>query len=116
MILFLLVSFKLSQNKVADSVKPDSKNRIVLSKVQVKEGITYHIYVNSIGQIVLAPQVTISLGVKKIWLYANPEALVSVQRVLEEAAQEKSNKPWFIRQICERCAVSYALSPPLTSH
>ncbi|GAG93952.1 unnamed protein product, partial [marine sediment metagenome] len=33
----------LDLKKVADSVKPDAKKRIVLSKVPVQEGITYHI-------------------------------------------------------------------------
>lgn len=30
--------------KVADDVKPDSRKRIVLQKVQIPEGIRYHIY------------------------------------------------------------------------
>ena len=73
--------------KVADSVKPDSKNRIVLSKVQIKEGITYHIYVNSIGQIVLDPQVTIPAS--ETWLYENTDALAHVDKGMLEAANEK---------------------------
>jgi hypothetical protein len=74
-------------NKVAGSVKPDAKKRILLSKIAVPEGVTYHIYANSLGQIVLDPQITIPAS--EAWLWQNPSALVSVQRGLNEAAQGK---------------------------
>jgi len=76
--------------KVADSVKPDAKKRVVLHNVQIQEGITYHIYENSIGQIVLDPQVTIPAS--EVWLFKNPEALASVKRGLAEAAHGKITK------------------------
>ncbi len=76
--------------KVADSVKPDAKRRVVLQKVQVQEGITYHIYRNRIGQILLDPQVTIPAS--EIWLFNNPKALASVRRGLSDAAKGRVSK------------------------
>ncbi len=72
---------------VTANVKPDAKKRVVLPTAMVKEGITYHIYTNKFGQIVLDPQVTIPAS--ELWLFKNPDALVSVQRGLAEAAQGK---------------------------
>jgi hypothetical protein len=76
--------------KVADSVKPDAKKRVVLHSIQIQEGISYHIYQNSVGQIVLDPQ--ISIPASEIWLFKNPEALESVMRGLSEAAQGKVSR------------------------
>jgi hypothetical protein len=71
--------------KVADSVKPDAKRRVVLQSIQIQEGTTYRIYKNRIGQIVLDPQVTIPAS--EIWLFNNPEAIASVMRGLSDAAE-----------------------------
>ncbi len=76
--------------KVANSVKPDAKKRITLQRVEVREGTTYHIYSNSIGQIVLDPQVTIPAS--EAWLFNNPDAIASVRRGLSDAAQGKVSK------------------------
>ncbi len=76
--------------KVADSVKPDAKKRITLQRVEVREGTTYHIYSNSIGQIVLDPQVTIPAS--EAWLFNNPDAIASVRRGLSDASQGKVSK------------------------
>ena len=76
--------------KVADSVKPDAKRRVVLQKVQVQEGVSYHIYSNSMGQILLDPQVTIPAS--EIWLFNNPKALASVRRGLSDAARGRVSK------------------------
>jgi hypothetical protein len=76
--------------KIADSVKPDAKKRITLHKLQMREGITYHVYSNSIGQIILDPQVTIPAS--EIWLFNNPDALASVRRGLSDAAKGKVSK------------------------
>ena len=35
--------------KIADSVKPDAKRRVVLHSVQIQEGVRYHIYKNRLG-------------------------------------------------------------------
>jgi hypothetical protein len=76
--------------KIADSVKPDAKRRVVLHNIQIQEGVSYHIYKNRIGQIVLDPQVTIPAS--EIWLFNNPEALLSVRRGLSDAAQGRVSK------------------------
>jgi len=76
--------------KMADSVKPDVKRRVVLQGIQIQEGVTYHIYKNSIGQIVLDPQVTIPAS--EIWLFNNPDDLESVRRGLKDAAQGRVSK------------------------
>ena len=75
---------------VAAGVKPDAKKRVVLPKAVVEDGITYHIYINKFGQIVLDPQVTIPAS--ELWLFNNPIALASVQRGLSDAAQGKVSK------------------------
>jgi hypothetical protein len=76
--------------KIADSVKPDAKKRIVLRGIQMQEGITYHIYTNSSGQIILDPQATIPAS--ELWLFKNPEALASVRRGLADAAKGRVSK------------------------
>jgi len=76
--------------RIAESVKPDAKKRVVLPKIRVPEGVTYHIYTNSFGQIVLDPQVTIPAS--EAWLFNNPDALASVRRGLSDAAQGKVSK------------------------
>jgi hypothetical protein len=76
--------------KIADSVKPDAKKRIVLHKIKVREGTSYHIYANSTGQIILDPQVTIPAS--EAWLFNNPTAVASIRRGLSDAAQGKVSK------------------------
>ena len=76
--------------KIADSVKPDAKRRVVLHSVQIQEGVRYHIYKNRLGQIVLDPQV--SIPASEIWLFNNPGALSSVRRGLSDAAQGRVSK------------------------
>ena len=71
--------------KIADSVKPDAKRRVYLPKVLIREGVTYHIYANSVGQIVLDPQVTIS--VSEAWLFENKTALASVDQGMSESVK-----------------------------
>lgn len=79
-----------SFQRVAESVKPDAKKRVVLPRSQVREGVTYHIYSNSLGQIVLDPQVTIPAS--EAWLFQNPAALSSVRRGLNDAAKGRVSK------------------------
>ena len=76
--------------KVAESVKPDAKKRIVLPKALALEGVTYHIYSNDIGQIVLDPQVTIPAS--EVWLFNNPDALASVRQGLSDTAEGRVSK------------------------
>ena len=75
---------------IAKSVKPDAKKRVVLPKALVREGITYHIYSNSVGQIVLDPQVTIPAS--ESWVFNNPDILALVQRGLSDAAEGRVSK------------------------
>ena len=75
---------------LAKNVKPDAKKRVVLPKDLVREGVTYRIYSNSLGQIVLDPQVTIPAS--EAWLFSDPDALASVRRGLSDAAKGKVSK------------------------
>ena len=68
---------------VANGVKPDSKKRVVLSKAQIPDNVTYHVYRNAIGQIILDPQITIPAS--ELWLFQNKEALASVHKGLLES-------------------------------
>lgn len=76
--------------RVAAGVKPDAKHRVVLKKVDVLPDVTYHVYTNRLGQIVLDPQVTVPAS--EAWLYANPEAAAAVRRGLADAAAGKLTK------------------------
>jgi len=76
--------------ELAVDVKPDAKKRIVLSKAPVGEGVTYHIYCNEIGQIILDPH--ISIPASEVWLYKNKEALEAVEIGIREAAEGKVSK------------------------
>ena len=76
--------------EIAESVKPDAKKRVVLPKAVVQEGVTYHMYQNRIGQIVLDPQVTIPAS--EAWLFKNPDAIASVRRGLADAAKGRVSK------------------------
>jgi hypothetical protein len=81
--------------RVADNVKPDAKKRIVLPKALVQKGITYAIYNNSIGQIVLDPQVTIPAS--ELWLFENKDALALVDKGMAES--ESINRGSFAKYI-----------------
>jgi len=76
--------------RVAGSVKPDAKKRVVLPGIKTPEGVSYHVYINSIGQIVLDPQVTIPAS--EAWLFRSPEALAAVRRGLADAAKGRVTK------------------------
>ena len=71
--------------RVADSIKPDARKRVSLPKSIVGEDVMYNVYSNSLGQIILDPQVTIPTS--EIWLFNNKEAL---EMIKEGMAQEKS--------------------------
>ena len=71
--------------RIAESVKPDPKRRVLLPKTVVKEGITYHIYTNSLGQIFLDPQVTIPAS--ELWLFENKDTLASVDKGMLETVR-----------------------------
>ncbi|MBN1367561.1 MAG: hypothetical protein JW967_06525 [Dehalococcoidales bacterium] len=76
--------------QIATNVKLDAKKRIVLSKAHIAEGVTYHVYCNEIGQIILDPH--ISIPASELWLFNNQSALKSVITGLKEAAEGKISK------------------------
>jgi hypothetical protein len=76
--------------RIATNVKPDAKKRIAISKAFQANEVTYHVYCNEIGQIILDPQ--ISIPASEIWLYDAPEAREAVATGLKEASQGKISK------------------------
>ena len=68
---------------VTEAQKPDSKKRLSIGQA-LTEGVSYSIYRNGLGQIVLDPVVTIPAS--EAWLFKNKKALASVKRGLEDAA------------------------------
>jgi hypothetical protein len=84
--------------RIAEGVKPDAKRRVLLPLVLVKEGVTYHIYVNSMGQIVLDPQVNIPAS--EAWLFEDKNTLASVDRGMAESANgQVINRGSFVKYI-----------------
>lgn len=73
---------------VAEGVRPDGKKRILLSKVLEIPGVTFDVYQNDLGQIVLDPRRSIS-GYEA-WLLHNPKALRSLMRGLKQSAEGKT--------------------------
>jgi hypothetical protein len=69
--------------RIGKAVKPDAKMRVVLPKTLVREDIIYHIYTNSIGQIVLDPQVTIPAS--EAWLFKDKTALALMDKGMVES-------------------------------
>ena len=76
--------------KVASNVKPDVKKRVVLCKEAISEDVTYHVYRNEIGQIILDPQ--ISIPASEVWLYRDAKAHKAVAVGLKDAAEGKVSK------------------------
>jgi len=76
--------------KISGNVRPDAKRRVVLPIALVREDISYHIYANKLGQIVLDPQVTIPAT--EAWLFNNPDVLALVQSGLSDATKGKVSK------------------------
>ena len=76
--------------RIAGNLRPDTRRRVVLPKSIEAEGITYHIYVNSTGKIILDPQVTIPAS--EAWLFNNPDALALARQGLSDAAQGRVSK------------------------
>ncbi len=75
---------------IARDVRPDAKKRVTLGKALtgLDEDVRFNVYRNDSGQIVLDPQV--SVPASEAWLYRNPEALASVRRGLQQAAEGKT--------------------------
>lgn len=73
--------------KLAENVKPDAKKRVILRSIQVKEGVSYHIYANSVGQIILDPQV--SIPASELWVFENKDILAAIDKGMAESAKGK---------------------------
>ena len=80
---------------MADSVKPDSKRRVVLPKTLVESGITYHIHSNRSGQIILDPQVTIPAS--ELWLFRDRKVLNMLDKGMAE--KELINRGSFAKYV-----------------
>jgi len=78
----MVTTIKGEYTRMAESVKQDPKRRVLLPKTLVKEGITYHIYANSLGQIFLDPQVTIPAS--ELWVFANKDILAAMDKSMDE--------------------------------
>ena len=76
--------------RIAANVKPDAKKRVVISRAPAGEGVTYHVYANEIGQIILDPQV--SIPASEAWLYQDKEARDAVIAGLREAVAGKTSR------------------------
>jgi hypothetical protein len=74
--------------RVGKPVMPDSRKRVVLPKKVVREGITYLVYCNSIGQIVLDPQA--SIPASELWVFENKDILASIDRGIHESLEGKT--------------------------
>jgi hypothetical protein len=74
--------------RVGKPVAPDSRKRVVLPKTVVREGVTYFIYHNSLGQIVLDPQA--SIPASELWVFENKDILASVDRGMRESVKGKT--------------------------
>lgn len=68
-------------------VKVDSKNRVTLGRTGEDRVFSYKVYRNSLGQIILDPQVTIPAH--EVWLFKNEKAKQLVQKGLHEAKNKK---------------------------
>ena len=68
--------------RVDGSVKPDTRKRVVLPAALVRKDIIYHTYHNSIGQILLDPQVTIPAS--ELWVFENKDILTSIDKGMAE--------------------------------
>ena len=71
-------------------VKPDAQKRITLPNMLVREGIIFRMSYNSIGQILLKPQVTIPAS--EAWVFNNPHVLALVKKGLSDAAEGRVSK------------------------
>ena len=75
---------------VKKNVKPDTRRRIALPAFLVPEGVSFHVYANSEGQIILNPQVSVPAA--EAWIYQDEDVLASVRRGLAEAAEGKTTR------------------------
>ncbi len=68
------------------TVRPDSKGRVTLGNLAAGAS-SFKAYRDAKGRIILEPQVEVPAA--EAWLWQNPEAMISVQRGLRDAAEGK---------------------------
>ena len=84
---------KIEEFEKVTQVKPDSRNRINLTKavekaiIAVSGDTIYRVYINAIGQIILDPQVTIPAH--EAWLFKNNVAKQAVQKGIRDARSKR---------------------------
>lgn len=75
--------------KEVAQIRVDAKSRVVLGALS--RGVPqFRVYRNSLGQIILDPQVTVSAY--EAWLFKNPAASKAVRKGLAEAREGKTIK------------------------
>lgn len=75
--------------EIARGVRPDDRKRITLARVlNSDKDISYHVYVNSYGQIILDPQITIPAS--EIWVFENKDILASIDKGMAETIEGKA--------------------------
>jgi len=74
--------------EVAKGVRLDDRKRVSIAKaIRGEEDITYHIYTNSYGQIILDPQVTVPAS--ELWVFRNKNVLASLDKAMSEGQAVK---------------------------
>ena len=73
---------------VAEGLAPDSKKRLSLSKALADATVTFNVYVNNLGQIILDPHKNVPAH--EAWVFENKEILASLKRGLKQAGQGKT--------------------------
>ena len=68
-------------------VKADSKNRVALGQKLALKARIYKLYQNSLGQIILDPQ--IAIPAHEAWLFKNKEAASMVRHGLDDAQNKR---------------------------
>jgi hypothetical protein len=75
---------------INELIKPDAKKRLSLGSAAAQAGVTYNIYRNQIGQIMLDPVKTVPVYETK--LYQNKLALAAVKRGLAQTTAGRTKK------------------------
>ncbi len=73
---------------VARGLAPDNKKRLSLSKALPGTGVTFNVYVNPLGQIILDPRKAVPAH--EVWIFEDKAVLASIKRRLKQTAQGKT--------------------------
>jgi hypothetical protein len=69
--------------KIGNVIRPDIRRRVSLPKSLVKDGVSFQIWVNSEGQILLEPQATIPAS--ELWVFEDKKVLASLDKAMFES-------------------------------